>query len=93
MEIKINKEDKKMRNQKEGEEKMKTIRANCDCGAVIEDVICVDCEAVRYIGPNCGHVEQPTAVAGDCMTGEPICDDCAGIREEERREEERREEG
>jgi len=79
--------EEKMRNQKEGGKKMRTIRANCDCGAVIEDVICVDCEAVRYIGPNCGHVEQPTAVAGDCVTGEPICDDCAGIREERREEE------
>ena len=61
--------------------KIKTHKETCDCGVMTEDWTCVDCKLVRYIGPNCGHVPQPTAVAASKHGGDPVCEKCEDARD------------
>ncbi len=61
---------------------MKVYRAEChQCDAPTEDWTCADCGQVRYIGPNCGHVAQPTPVAASKWDGQPVCDACEARRD------------
>lgn len=53
------------------------VRAECPerCGAPVEEIRCLFCGAA-YIGPDCGHVAQPTFVAGCAGCGRAVCEDC-----------------
>ena len=64
-------------------DEVEIIRETCeDCDAPIEDLTCVDCGMVRYIGPRCGHVATPAPVdASEFDDHEAVCEAC----EEKRR--------
>jgi hypothetical protein len=53
------------------------LTADSDCDCPVETVWCADCGRVEYTGPDCGHVAQPTPVAGsDLHSGQPVCAAC-----------------
>jgi len=58
--------------------KMKEYQATCpqNCASEVNDWTCEICRQVRYIGPNCGHVAQPTAVAASKYGEQLTCSDC-----------------
>lgn len=67
------------------ERRMRTVEAvcadaACEAGRRVLDLVCAECGEVRYIGPECGHVAQPCAVAASAYGG-PLCEACEQLRD------------
>jgi hypothetical protein len=49
------------------------------CGCRQDERTCTDCGATAIV-IDCGHFTQPAQIAGEEMTGEPVCTDCQEVR-------------